>query len=258
MTDRVDSFYSALAEHYHLIFEDWDRSIDRQAAVLGPLLEAEVGRPPLRILDCACGIGTQSLGLAKMGHRVVASDRNAALVERARKEAKARSLDLPFYVSDMTSLREVYEGDFDVVTAVDNALPHLGPDRLPTALAAIFAKLKPGGVFVASIRDYDMYWLQKPKALEPAFYGAEPNRRIVHQVWDWIDEDRYTLHLYLTAQKETGWDTHHFVGEYRCLLRNELSNALLAAGFAGSGWLMPAETGFFQPLVIGKKSSLAG
>src|SRR5579859_538968 len=90
MSGDIAAFYNDLAEHYHLIFEDWDRSIERQASVLGPLLEARAGAAPLKVLDCACGIGTQTIGLAKRGHRVTGSDLSDAAVARARREAGMR------------------------------------------------------------------------------------------------------------------------------------------------------------------------
>jgi ubiquinone/menaquinone biosynthesis C-methylase UbiE len=61
MAEGVKHFYDRLASNYHLIFEDWDASMKRQAAALGAILERECGMPSaLRILDCACGIGTQT------------------------------------------------------------------------------------------------------------------------------------------------------------------------------------------------------
>jgi len=38
MQNSAFNFYEDLADHYHLIFEDWDTSIARQAAILNPLL----------------------------------------------------------------------------------------------------------------------------------------------------------------------------------------------------------------------------
>ncbi len=32
MDEQMASFYNDLAEYYHLIFEDWDRSIERHPA----------------------------------------------------------------------------------------------------------------------------------------------------------------------------------------------------------------------------------
>jgi len=252
MAERILSFYEALAEHYHLIFDDWERTIQRQAGILNPLLVAKLQSSSLRILDCACGIGTQALGLAGLGHRVVASDLCPAAVNRAMREAEKRGLEISFYVSDMCALTEVTEGDFDVVAALDNALPHLTVNQLKRAVAAMSSKLKANGLFIASIRDYDSLIPQRPAMQEPAFYGVEGDRRIVHQVWDWIDDASYTLHLFITVQSGQTWTTHHFISEYRCLLREELSTALQYAGLREIQWLMPGESGFYQPLVLAR------
>jgi glycine/sarcosine N-methyltransferase len=93
-------------------------------------------RHPLKILDCACGIGTQALGLAGFGHHVTASDLSRAEVNRAKHEAERLALDISFHISDMTSLAEITDRDFDVVAVFDNALPHLTADQLRRAVRA--------------------------------------------------------------------------------------------------------------------------
>jgi glycine/sarcosine N-methyltransferase len=199
MAEKVLSFYEGLADYYHLIFEDWDLSIQRQARVLGLVISQELPGQHLRILDCACGIGTQSLGLAAQGHHLVGCDLSPAEVRRATREAEQRGLDIEFHVSDMTDLKEISQTGFDVVSAFDNALPHLTSNELITAVGAMASKLKPGGLFIASIRDYDLLLQHKPAMQEPAFFGDAGSRRIIHQVWDWTDTAAYTLHLYLTT-----------------------------------------------------------
>ena len=154
MAGKVLSFYEALADYYHLIFEDWDRSIQRQAGILGSVISQHLPGP-LTILDCACGIGTQSLGLAALGHHLLGCDLSPAEVARATREAQQRGLDVEFRVTDMTNLKEIPEAGFDVVSVFDNALPHLTSDELFHAVGAMAGKLKPGGLFIASIRDYD-------------------------------------------------------------------------------------------------------
>jgi glycine/sarcosine N-methyltransferase len=155
----------------------------------------------------------------------------------------------------MTSLQEITESDFDVVVAMDNALPHLDSVQLKQASHAISSKLKPNGLFMASIRDYDELILQKPSIQQPAFYGEQGKRRIVHQVWDWIDDTRYILHLYITTHSGQQWKTHHFVSEYRCLLRDELTAVLKCAGFGEVRWLMPSESRFYQSIVLARLSA---
>jgi SAM-dependent methyltransferase len=231
MIDKVLSFYDELADYYHLIFEDWDRSIQLQARILGSVISQELPGQHLRILDCACGIGTQSLGLAALGHHLVGCDLSPAEVTRATREAQQRGLDIEFRVSDMTDLKEIPEAAFDVVSVFDNALPHLKSDELIRAVGAMTGRLKPGGLFIASIRDYDSVFQQRPAIQEPSFFGSVGSRRIIHQVWDWTGAAEYTLHLYITVEADQGWRTHHFVSEYRCVRRQELSDAIRSVGF---------------------------
>ena len=72
------------------------------------------------------------------------------------------SLWISHSISDMTSLAEITDHDFDVVAALDNALPHLTADQLRRAVGAMGSKLKPNGLFTASIRDYDTLILEDP------------------------------------------------------------------------------------------------
>ena len=59
-------------------------------------------------------------------------------------------------VADLRVLEVDGAGDFDAAVSFDNALPHLLDDAdLNAACAALRRVLRPGGVLLASIRDYD-------------------------------------------------------------------------------------------------------
>jgi glycine/sarcosine N-methyltransferase len=253
MDAATDTFYDNLADYYHLIFEDWNRSIEKQAAIFGPLLEQYSNRVAPHVLDCACGIGTQTLGLSMRGHHLVASDLSRASVARAQKEATRRRLKVQFYIADMRNLSPILRDDFDVVLAADNALPHLllREDR-NKALREMARKLRPGGILVATIRDYDRLLEVRPSIQAPSFYGTQSQRRIVHQVWDWAG-DEYDVHLYISLETSMQWTVKHYVSRYHALLRNDLNASLQEAGFTTVRWLEPSETSFYQPVVIAEK-----
>ena len=82
MTD-TKGFYSELSDFYHLIYPDWEESVQRQAEALDATIR-EVWRGSETVLDVSCGIGTQSLGLASRGYKVTASDLSPGAIERAR------------------------------------------------------------------------------------------------------------------------------------------------------------------------------
>jgi SAM-dependent methyltransferase len=253
MNGSAELFYDDLAEYYHLIFEDWDRSIARQAAIIGPILERYTGKQSPYVLDCACGIGTQALGLAQRGHLLVASDLSQSAIQRAQTEAAKRRLRIQFCIADMKNLAPIPETGFDAVLAVDNALPHLlSQTELVRALIEIAGKLGKNGVFLATIRDYDRLILSRPSIQPPAFYPGETGERIVHQVWRW-QNDQYEMHLYLTIPTQTGWLVKHFSSGYRALLRSDLNEALQESGFNRIVWLEPDATSFYQPIVVAIK-----
>ena len=257
MAERVKDFYDRLASNYHLIFEDWDASMNRQAAVLGPILQRECGaKNTLRILDCACGIGTQTLGLASLGFTVTACDLSPVSVERTCAEAANRELKVQTLVANMLDLSEIPDRDFDAVICIDNALPHFQNDeQLFQAATQIRRKLRPGATFMGSIRDYDNLVKDRPVVQGPTFYSDQGGRRIVHQVWDWHDERRYSFHLYITREVEGTWETQHYFANYRAVLREEFSRILQAAGFVNCRWILTAESGFYQPIVLAKASN---
>ena len=72
-------------------------------------------------------------------------------------------------------------------------------------------------------------------------------------MWDWTAEDRYRLHMYVTFEEAGAWRCLHFVSEYRAVLRAEMEAALAGAGLEGVRWLEAEETGFYQPVVLGRR-----
>ena len=246
--------YDDLAAHYHLIFENWDASIARQAGVLGPLIEAACGKSPVRILDAACGIGTQAIGLAMRGHAVTGSDLSDAAVARARVEAAARNLAIPFYAADLRDLSGVPGGPFDAVVIADNAFAHLlYEDDVRQAAASAARQLDTDGVLLATIREYDALARERPVFQGPAFYNDGGRRRIVHQVWDWTGERHYTMHLYITRETAIGWESNHFSSAFHAVPRAMLTDALEAAGFCTVRWIEPGESGYYQPIVLARR-----
>ena len=168
----VAGTYDELADHYHLIFENWELSIERQAAVLSSILDRNCGlMNSASILDCACGIGTQSLGLAKLGFQVTGCDLSPRAIERARLEAGRRNLNIHFLVANMLDLKSLADSRFDAAICMDNALPHLeSAEQLLQAARQIRSRLRDRGFLLASIRDYDHLLEQKPVVEGPAFY----------------------------------------------------------------------------------------
>lgn len=179
MHDEVSSFYDQLASDYDRIFADWSASIARQAELIATIAAERWGEVH-EVLDLACGIGTQSLGLAARGFAVRASDLSHASIERARSEAAARGLDITWQQADMLDAFEAHgRRQFDLVLAYDNAIPHLPDDAaIARAFAQMHACTRPGKGCLISVRDYEALLAalppERPPSLHP--YGIRPGR----------------------------------------------------------------------------------
>jgi glycine/sarcosine N-methyltransferase len=253
MPDSVTRFYDGLADEYHLLFADWDASVRRQGEILDRLIASRLGPPPQTVLDCSCGIGTQAIGLAGRGYRVHGTDISPAAVERAQREAAQLGVPLTTGVADLRALDAV-DGTFDVVLSCDNALPHLlTDDELSQAARGMRSKLRPGGLLVVSIRDYDALLAEQPHAELPRVFDRPEGRQIAFQVWDWdADRPTYTVHQYIVQEADGAWATHHEMAVYRALRRDELTEIVHAAGFRDVSWHLPEATGYYQPILTAR------
>src|SRR5215467_2588852 len=192
--------YDEIAMLYHLIYQDWNAVIAQQATALDAIMRQHVGPSPRSILDVSCGIGTQALGLAALGHAVTASDLSSAAVERARREASQRNLTIDFTVADMCRCAEVHGSGFDVVLSADNSIPHLlSDDAICEALGSFYRCIRPGGITILGVRDYVTEGRSSPQLVPYGFRSDGDDRYFVVQTRDW-DGDFYDVAMYFIRE----------------------------------------------------------
>ena len=250
MRETAD-FYSALAPVFHLVYPDWEAAIQRQASDLDTVIRQQWGNASRKLLDVACGVGTQTLGLAKLGYSITASDICESAVERARREAEQRGLSIDFSVADMRDVSRQHLQPFDVVIACDNSVPHLLSDAdILTAFTEFFACLRPGGGCIVSVRDYELGDLSSQQVKPFGMRVSNGVRWLLWQVWD-PRPPLYDLTMYFVEDR----------GEPECLARamrstyyavgiTKVVDLMRAAGFAN---VQRLDGQFFQPLVIGTR-----
>ena len=253
--DIIQTFYDNLAGHYDKLFLDWQSTTREQAMILDRLFREHGFDRSARILDCACGIGTQAIGIAALGYSVTASDISDGELAQAKERAEKNNVRIRFEHADFCALSESFSDQFDIVIAMDNALPHmLSETALESAVRSITGQLHTGGIFVASIRDYDTLLTSKPPYSPPYIHKTENGQRVSFQTWDW-DGDCYKLIQYI-VEDENALQISRFECTYRATRRRELTDLLLAGGCSQVEWKFPEDTGFYQPIVIARKTGL--
>jgi SAM-dependent methyltransferase len=244
-------FYNQLTPFYHLIYSDWEASIRQQAADLDSIIQEFWGGGVKTILDVACGIGTQALGLAGLDYRLIGSDFSENAIERAKKEAAARLLNIDFLVVDMRQAYAHHQKQFDLVIACDNAIPHLLTDEeILEAFQQFYQCARPGGGCLISVRDYDK---EDRSGVQVKPYGIRvegETRYLVFQVWGFHDSI-YDLAIYFVEdQGGANCVTHVMRSKYYAVGTDKLISLMQAAGFKQVQRLTAR---FYQPVIIGKK-----
>ncbi|WP_025413847.1 class I SAM-dependent methyltransferase [Gemmatirosa kalamazoonensis] len=253
MTDTT--CYDALAARYHLLYADWEWSIARQGAALAGLL-GELGVcAGARVHDAACGIGTQTIGLAQRGYRLSASDLSPGAAARARDELARRGATADVRVADMRALPVLLREPIDAVIACDNAVPHLlTDDEILKAFRGFRAVLRPGGALVVSVRDYAAMARQDPDVHPYGLRRVDGRRVLAVQVWEWDDDGRrYDVRIYVTEEEADGLCTttvHR--SRYYAVSIARLTELALQAGFRR---VERRDGVLFQPVLVASVES---
>jgi SAM-dependent methyltransferase len=248
----IQTFYNNLASQYDKLFLDWQVATQEQAVILDKIFKNSGFDKSASILDCACGIGTQAIGLASIGYNITGSDISDREIAEAKKRARENDVVVRFEQADFRALSDTFSEQFDIVIAMDNALPHmLTYNDLASAVRSIVSQLKDGGIFVGSIRDYDALLMDKPPYSPPYIHKTAKGQRVSFQTWTW-EGDNYKLIQYI-VDDEDSLQISKFECEYRATCREELTTLFVDNGCKEVIWMFPEETEFYQPIIVARK-----
>lgn len=247
----IKDFYDELSPYFHLIFQDWEASIERQGNILDGIIKSEWGDHVSTIIDVSCGIGTQAIGLAKLGYEVDGSDLSPRAIARAKEEAKKRGLDIKYSVSDMRNAFAHHSREFDVLISCDNSVPHLLSDLdILNAFREFYRCIKPGGGCLITLRDYEK---ENRNGIQLKPYGVRVDqgvKYVILQTWE-FHGDIYDLSMYFIRDDgEELAETRIFRSQYYAVSTSKIVELMQEAGFKG---VKRIESDFFQPVIVGTK-----
>jgi glycine/sarcosine N-methyltransferase len=228
----TSAFYNAIAEDYHLWYRDWDAELEREGLNLRRYFREHGIKT---ILDASCGPGTQSIALARLGYTVTAADPSGGLLARARQHAAEHGvLDrITFVQSDFQNLHNCVQGPFDAVITKGSSIPHLlRDDQIEETLLIFSELLRPGGMLLIGMRDFEPLIEDRPRFLPGQVHDLPGEQVITFDIWDWDDGPPITVtfnRFIVRGSGQTYRVTKHPV-VFRALTADEVEVVMLEVG----------------------------
>ncbi len=150
-------FYSKIAAYYDLIFP-----VDpSQRKFIISIIEKH---PHLdTLLDIGCGTGSLAVSLSENFRTITGIDINPKMISVAKRKTVKKIPNVKFIKGDMLKIKNhVHSNKFGIISSSGNTISHLkDPKQIEKILLLTRKILKPGGIFIFQIINYD--YLAKKK-----------------------------------------------------------------------------------------------
>ena len=180
------------------------------------------------VLDLACGTGSMTVRLSKLGYDMIGVDISADMLAQASQKAMEEGEEILFIAQDMREL-DLY-GTVDAAICVCDGMSYiLSEAELLSVFKKVFLFLDPGGVFIFDMNsEYKFKELLGSKTFEGKGKGGEA------YVWENSYDPKtgineYNVHFY-SGGSEVSFSELHKQRAYDPAL---VSGLLLDAGFEG-------------------------
>jgi SAM-dependent methyltransferase len=177
------------------------------------------------LVDAGCGSGRHAAELARLGYRVTGVDRSAELIAVAADAAP----ECRFEVADLTTWHPPKPFDAALCRGVLND-PIADEDRAGV-VAALRRALRDGGLLIADVRDWEPTAARYEANPVVERRAETPRGTVAFTSRTTLDPATHTLRIRerLTVGDDPPAD---FDFAMRCWTREELTSALIQAGFA--------------------------
>lgn len=144
--------FEDVAQRYDVTFTNTLTGRYQRAQVWQHLDEQLYGSDPKHILEVNCGTGEDAIYMAGQGHKVLATDVSAEMIQVARlKLTEEVKSSVTFEQMNMLDINTIQPQRFDVIFSNFGGLNCLSPNQLDGFLALIPKMLKPKGRFIAVV-----------------------------------------------------------------------------------------------------------
>lgn len=227
--------YDKLASIYDY-FVNWENRLAYELPFLEKELRALGANPfDIRVMDTACGTGHHAIALAQLGFQVSGSDLFPEMVSLADANARAAGVQVTFRTAGFGGISETFQqpGAFDAVFCLGNSLPHVNSEAdLDKTLLDFRELLRPGGLLLLQMRNFDLVMGEKRRWMEPQTVKDGSTEWLFLRFYDFEADGRIQFNiLSLHRTANSPWNTQLTSTHLLPIYSEKLSQELVSLGF---------------------------
>lgn len=225
---------------------NWPARLAREAPFFQEVFKA--GRAA-KVLDVACGTGRHAIMFASWGLDVSAIDVSNSMIERARYAAVQSGCSVDFRVKGLEEAGVEYGETFDAITCIGNSLPHIkSQEGLHKALDSLGGALKPGGLLVLQLRNYQRVISRNEKFM-PLNSRVENGKEYLYLRTNELGQDLITFNIIVLVKDEAyNWSYRVESEQLKPWVAGDIETCLRKTGFTITEMYGDFASGSYQAL----------
>jgi ubiquinone/menaquinone biosynthesis C-methylase UbiE len=169
-------------QYFAYLYDELMKDVPYQAWM--DYITSRIQQKNQHVLDLACGTGSLSIPLSKMGFHVTGADLSAEMLAVADEKARAEQAVITLLQQDMTDLSELGSESFDTIICFCDSLNYLPDEQaVSQTFKGVYELLKPNGAFM-----FDVHSIEK---IENVFINQTfvSTDELVSFIWNCFEGD---------------------------------------------------------------------
>lgn len=155
------NFFNSVSEFYDEMIV-FDKSLITRQNALKKLI-----KPGMKTAaDIGCGTGLDSISLSLLGLKVTSFDISEEMIQHAKSNSIRRNLEIEYVNQSADKIGKQFNTSFDIALSLGNTLLNLDKNKLIEALNRIYNILKPGGLFLLQVLNFDLIKKENKRILK--------------------------------------------------------------------------------------------
>lgn len=148
---KVKNFFNSVSD-----FFDNMTDAGKIISVRSIALKKHIPAGAVSAADLGCGTGSDSISLAMNGLKVTGFDISDKMTEKARTNTLNSGFKTDFYNYSIDKIPKTFNTEFDIAVSLGNSMALVEKKLIKKSVKRIFDILKPEGVFVMQILNYNV------------------------------------------------------------------------------------------------------